>query len=149
MNGNMYFKPAGELDETIVGNSKDGKTIVGNSTNMYFKSAGDLDNESDKAFTPFKNPQEMVDSFRPAGDLGETIVGNSKDEIEDYLLSVVSGKKEYENICGGGRTIVSFETLRDMVDSGYNIVSANYINSDMIEVEYQELGKNNNMGRGR
>ena len=81
--------------------------------------------------------------FRPAGDLPSKSV---KEEIDDYILAVVSGKKyeaicELGTLCGGGITIVSFNKFKDMVDNGYNIINAKYINNDMIEVEFQQFRK--------
>ena len=129
-----YFKPAGDLTDEI------------NPEDKYFKPAGDLDDEK----------MYVEDSFfRPAGDLSnnaskktnnnEEIVSklnNDIDKIRDYLLTIVSGKR-YDNVCelgvlmGAGRMIVTLEELIKMVDEGYNIVSANVINANMIEIEFQ------------
>ena len=91
--------------------------------NRFFKKAGDLDSDKHKSVM-------------------------NKAAIEEYLLTIVSGKKyDYEcelgTLCGGGKTIVSFDRVKEMVDLGYNIISAKCINVNMIEVEYQQFRKNN------
>ncbi|MBQ2873024.1 MAG: hypothetical protein IJE89_03385 [Bacilli bacterium] len=99
----------------------------------YFSRAGNLDENF------FKRP----------GDIPETPRKNtlrSIDNIEEYLLKVVSGKK-YDYVCelgtlvGGGNTIVDINRLQEMVNSGFNIISAEYINDNMIMVEFQEFRK--------
>ena len=127
----------------------------------YFRPAGDLDDdekrlifpkESTDYFTPFKNPDEMVDYFRPAGDLNKekninitnNLINIKNNEIDDYLLTVTSGKK-YDSVCelgvlmGSGRTVVTFDELKQMVEQGYNIVKSSIISADMIEVEFQRF----------
>ena len=101
--------------------------------NKYFKVAADLLEEKKKLGSAY---------FRPAGDLD----GSSKiDDINDYLLTIVSGERypvvgEFGVLVDGGRTVVRLNDLKKMVDEGYNIVSANVINGsgDMIEIEYQK-----------
>lgn len=106
----------------------------------------------------------MNDFFKPAGDLdspksnfrlSEDLTTKSiKDKIEDYILTVASGKK-YEAIselgvlCGGGKIIVTFEKFQEMVNDGYNIISAKCINTNMIEVEFQQFKKDKIEGRVR
>ena len=56
------------------------------------------------------------------------------------MLTVVSGKKygnEFGSMSSGGKTIVSLNQLKEMVDTGYNIINANYINQNMIEIEFE------------
>ena len=101
----------------------------------YFKKADDLSEIKD---------EKKESYFHIAGDLDADKNETKKVDINDYLLTVVSGKK-YDAVCelgvlmGVGRTIVNLEQLMKMVDEGYNIVSANVINVDrnMIEVEFQ------------
>lgn len=38
--------------------------------------------------------------------------------------------------------VVSFSKLQELVEQGCNIISAEYLNSDMIVIEFQELTKN-------
>ena len=127
-----YFVPAGNIDGKDSGEG-------------YFKQASDL--------------ESSMDGFRRAEDLSlhtgiKTVGDSDRSVVENYLLSVVSGKRydavcELGTLCGGGKTIVSFSQLKEMVESGYNIVSANYINQDMIDVEFQQFRKNMIEGRGR
>ena len=152
-----YFRSAGSLDEASMGIGSD---------SGYFRPAGDLDSRGKNVILPkgntdyiepFKKPEEIVDYFKPASDLNKEIIIkniseenklkmiNNIDEINDYLLTVVSGKKhpyvcELGVLMDGGRTIVSLKELQQMVDEGYNIVSARVINavSGMIEVEFQK-----------
>ena len=156
-----YFKPIGDLEETRkkdlsktgtdyfhVASDLDDMSMGTKSTNGYFRAAGDL--------TPNSTAQGMTDYFKPAGDLNkETIIEKdfvknefnmmkNKEDINDYLLTVVSGQK-YPSVCElgvlmeAGRIIIRMNELRKMVEEGYNIVSANVINADrgMIEVEFQ------------
>lgn len=117
--------------------------------NDYFKKAGDLNVsgiDSDKLTTGNK----MNDYFKSPGDIASNDITN----IEEYLLTIVSGKK-YDNECelgtlvGGGNTIVDFNKLQEMVKLGFNIVNAKYINDNMIMVEFQEYKKNDSRGMGR
>lgn len=99
-------------------------------SNNGFRKAGDLDRESDY--------------FRKAGDLTGNIRRDT--EIKDYLLTVVSGKRQslgddYLRVAGG-KTIVSFEQLKEMVNDGYNIISANYIRPmGMVDIEFEKYEK--------
>ena len=136
----------------------------------YFRPAGNLDNNKsdmlyskkiDSKLTPFRNPGDInVDTkidkkvlgeelgFKPAGDLidDSAYKKNSFDDMYDYLLEHVSGKK-FDSVCelgvlmDAGRIIIGFEELKRMIDEGYNIVSASVINveKDMIEVEFQKF----------
>lgn len=103
--------------------------------NIYFKPAGDLD----------INKQEEKNNFNEL----------EKNKIEDYLLTIVSGKKynsEFGTVMDAGTMIVSFEKLVNMVDEGYNIIRANIINIDKkwIEVEFQKcISKKDKTGKGR
>ena len=100
----------------------------------YFKKADDLGVIKD---------EKKESYFHIAGDLTVDKNETKKLDINDYLLTVVSGKK-YDKVCelgvlmGSGRIIVNLEQLMKMVDEGYNIVSANVIGSNMIEIEYQK-----------
>ena len=157
-----YFKPAGHLD----GNKSDllySKNI--RSDLNFFRKPGDIELEPLKG----RNGLSEVSGFRPAGDLiydndvspidminidkqnvllemdtkKENMNTNNSNFLDDYLLTIVSGKK-YDAVCElgvlmeSGRIIVSLEELRQMVDEGYNIVSANVIGPNMIEIEFQK-----------
>lgn len=117
-----FFKPAGELDDIKVNSFNDN---CNEGMNEFFKPAGDLTNEK-------------VDEY-------EFNISNvSIDNINNYLSSIVSGERfefqcELGMLCGEGSMIVSFEKLINMVDSGnFNIISAQCISPDMIDIRYQE-----------
>ena len=87
----------------------------------------------------------MSKYFKVAGNLSNK-KKSKLDEINDYLITVVSGEK-YPSVCelgvlmGAGRMVVNLEQLKQLVETGHNIVSANVINADreMIEVEVQRF----------
>lgn len=102
------------------------------------------------------NDNNMSDHFKPATDF-EVPIENKKEEIkidsknlskenvEKFLASIVSGKQYPFNseagiVVSGGDLFVKLEKLIDMVNSGnFNIVSAKYITSELIQVKYQEF----------
>lgn len=62
-----------------------------------------------------------------------------KEEIDDYLLTVVSGERTpSENICESGSTLVKYDKLKEMVDNNYNIISAKYLGDDLISIRYDK-----------
>lgn len=65
-------------------------------------------------------------------------------DIDDFLLSIVSEKSVgYDSsfkICASGKMFVSFERLKEMVNNGYNIISASKC-GPFIEVEFEEVVK--------
>lgn len=69
------------------------------------------------------------------------------EEIQKYLDSISSGiRYDYESergmVCEEGDTIVfSLAEVIDMVNNGYNIISANCLNKDMIQIKYQGFMK--------
>ena len=129
--GEPVFKRAGDLEHTRIVNSTADLKL----TSSYFKRAGDL--------------EPVPNNFKPAGDLsGKSL----KEEIKDYILSVTSGQRynavcELGTLCGGGMTIVTFDKLKEMVNEGYNIVSAKYINDTMIDVEFQQFRQDKQIER--
>lgn len=93
--------------------------------------------------------QILKNSLKPAGDLAGDINMNrsalkTKKDIDDYLLTIVSGKT-YGSVCelgvlvDQGSIIVSLEELKRMVNEGYNIISAQCLNANigLIDVKYQ------------
>jgi hypothetical protein len=129
--GTEYFKRPGDL------------TVEGTE---YFKRPGDLptENHQNEAMLPLQN----INKERSTG------TAMTEQQIKDYLLTIATGKKygfesELGTLSGGGRTITTFEELNEMVATGYNIVSANYIGNNMIEVEFQQFRKNNETKRRR
>ena len=73
------------------------------------------------------------------------------EEIQKYLDKISSGIRYDSNsergmVCEEGDTIVfSMDEVVDMVEKGYNIISANCLNKDVIQIKYQGFMK----GRGR
>lgn len=75
-------------------------------------------------------------------------------EINDYVKSCVSGIKLPNGFNGytlseAGRMIVSFPKFIQMVSSGYNIISADYLGNDNVDIEYQKFMEFNNKKKGR
>lgn len=132
-----------------------------NNVSKGFKRAGDLEvnnipfkSNINKGFKKAGDLETGFSSFEKQNSIKEESVVNSdsiklKQEIEDYLITVVSGKKMgYESelgiLSGSGIMFVSLDKLKEMYDSGnYNIVSAKFYNLEMIEVEYEFYSKNN------
>ena len=103
--------------------------------NKDFYTPGDLDGGMLK---PAGSLEQDNTYFKMAGDLKDN---NSKNEVEEYLKSVVTGKRtspEFGHFpIAAGQRFVSFDRLKDMVNNGYNIIRANYFeNMKMIEVEF-------------
>lgn len=117
----------------------------------YFKIAGDLDKDLNR----IEETNNMHNYFRPATDLdvpNNSDINNAlKEDIENYLLTIVSGKHmndecELGYIKGAGSLIVTFAELQRMVNDGsYNIIKAEYFNPEMVAIEYQEYSKEKNM----
>jgi hypothetical protein len=61
------------------------------------------------------------------------------EEMREYAKKHTSGVRLATMECseGGGR-IATFEKFVEMVQNGYNIVKADVINYDMIDVEFQK-----------
>lgn len=144
-----FFMPAGDLSEDksdlIYSKTDKSDSMYGTSSveNKYFKPAGDLDDGLIQPIRESKNINNI--NVKKINNINENIDKvniNNSNKLDDYLLSVVSGKK-YDRVCelgvlmGAGRMVVSVEQLMQMVDEGYNIVSANVINSNMIKIEFQ------------
>ena len=114
----------------------------GNLDNDAFKPAGDLN--SSTSFKPAGDLNSGA-SFKPAEDLENKGSNNFKfiqpetmtvDEIKKYIASVQTGTRSKETT-SGGRVIVNFEYFKDIVNKGYNIISANYMEQiGMVEVEF-------------
>ena len=102
-------------------------------TDRHFKQLGDLEEEALEE-DDLRLPDEQINTSL-----------SSLEKINNYLLTVVSGKR-YEPVCelgvlmGGGRMVVNLQQLQNLVDTGHNIIWANVINAErgMIEVEVQK-----------
>ena len=125
------------------------------SEDKYFQASGDLILPDD-----IEELRDADKHFRALGDLDEEVLEkddlrlpdeqintslSSLEKINNYLLTVVSGKR-YEPVCelgvlmGGGRMVVNLQQLQNLVDTGHNIIWANVINADrgLIEIEVQK-----------
>ena len=104
------------------------KTADVNDTNNGFYNPGDLGGEV------FKTAGDLEDNNSFKFSESKTV---TDDEIKSYIASIQSGVRTYGSVSGGGVMFVSFDRLKDMVNSGYNIIRANYFeNTKMIEVEF-------------
>lgn len=93
-------------------------------SNNILKPAGDLIPNSDNGY------------LKPAGDISQS-ERNSVEEINKYLQEIQTGQKTYGPVLGGAKMFVSLDELKQMVNDGYNIVSANYFEQiQMVEVEF-------------
>ena len=110
--------------------------------NAYFRPAGDLDLDE-------KKEENGNAYFRPAGDLDSDEkksfnIGNDK---RSFLASIVSGKSYDDgDIIETGRMILPFDEVVELYEKGYNIISANYFNDLMVDVEFE---MKHEKGRGR
>lgn len=108
--------------------------------NKYFRQASDLLDDSKKYFYV---PGDLNDGIK------NVVVSKemSVEEINNYLNTIVSGKEydsdcELGTLCAAGSCIVSFDELKSMIDEGgYNIISAECLNREMISIEYQQFNK--------
>lgn len=118
-----FFKRARDL-----GDSKIFSNDV-NDESEYFHIAGDLSND---------NKNKDVETF--PSDI-------SVEEINKYLKTIVSGIEydiecELGILCSAGSCIVSFEDLKKMIEEGgYNFISAECFNKEMISIRYQQYSK--------
>lgn len=111
--------------------------------NNSFYNPGDLNGSA------FKPAGDLNGSaFKPAGDLNTQ--SNSfkfnqsenltADEIKSYIDSVQTGTKTVGLTSSGGSMIVPFDSFKDMVNNGYNIIKANYFEQmGLVEVEFDVL----------
>ena len=123
-----YFKPAGNLEGNSSLKFSETKTADVNDTNNGFYNPGDLGGEV------FKTAGDLEDNNSFKFSESKTV---TDDEIKSYIASIQSVVRTYGSVSGGGVMFVSFDRLKDMVNSGYNIIRANYFeNTKMIEVEF-------------
>jgi len=153
--GKSFFERGGDLDDDSVDKS-------------YFSRAGDLDTD-DIGKTYFSRPTDLDGDnleeiyFSRAGDLEPSkknsnsfvfesdTMGSAKssDEINKWLKTIVSGKKMYtpgfdKVPYSSGIILVSLEELKQMVDNGDNIISAEYFeNANLVSVEFESFNLNN------
>lgn len=81
--------------------------------------------------------------FKRAGDIIDNNIENNENYIKNYLLKIVSGKNVDNNVIGTGSMIISFNDIQKMVDEDcYNFLKAEYLNPEMIIIEYEKYQKN-------
>ena len=129
---NKYFMTPEEYEKLI---EKEKSSSLSNEFEMdeYFKPAGELDSPTKKE-SEQKNAQLLDKNL-------------SEEKVKEFLTSISSGKSypgksELGIVCSGGIRLVSIVQLIDMVNQGnYNIISAKYINNEVVEIKFQELLK--------
>ena len=140
--GNNWFKKAKNLEEN--------KSNVKDSS--YFKTAGDL--------STTKPNNSMTLHFTKAGDLEDTKKESNSfkfkekeeslktaNEIREWLKTIVSGKKKSNYAFGegllanyAGQKFVGLDELKQMVDNGDNIISAEYFEyMNMVLIEFESF----------
>ncbi len=91
----------------------------------------------------FQKPEDLNTSnnyLKQAGDLSSKGTSSHKtvvEEITSYLEKVQTRQRTYGPVLGGAKTFVTYDRLKQMVEEGYNIISATYFEQmQMIEVEF-------------
>ena len=80
--------------------------------------------------------------FKIAGDLNDNHIESNENYIKNYLLEIVSGKPTDNKVISAGSMIISFNKLEKMVEEDcYNFIKAEYLNPEMIIVEYEKHQK--------
>ena len=86
--------------------------------------------------------------FKPAGDLSIVAkpleIGDNLEKIKKYVKENTSGiRYGFEETNGGGKIIISFSRFVEMVEEGYNIISSEVLNEELISIEFQIIKKIN------
>ena len=119
---NNGFKRAGDLAED---KTKDNGM-------SYFQRAGDLDTPKPNNSFKFEKKEETI---------------QTPEEIRIWLKKIVSGVKKstYEfgrghQAFSSGRILVGLDELKEMVENGDNIISAEYIDGiNMVDIEFESF----------
>ena len=136
----------------------------GNGNNWFSRPSGDLSRVSSNKGTSsfFHTPRndELHESIKKDVSFSNEDLLEEKaiffvndmtvEEMKKYVKKHTSGVRLDESLCsaGGGR-IATFKKFVEMVQDGYNIVKANVINYDMIDVVYQKRLNNEKKMGGR
>lgn len=134
---NNYFKRPEDLtskgftqaqDLSSNNTLKPASDLTPNNDNGYLKPAGDISTSN--------NTQNVgYNAFKPARDISQS--ENSIEEINEYLKEIQTGQRTYGPILGGAKMFVPLDKLKQMVNDGYNIISAKYFEQmQIIEVEF-------------
>ena len=91
----------------------------------------------DKYFKVAEDLEDGSSFFNPPGDLDKNFEAMTSNDVMQYIESIQSGAKTKGPTSGGGVKFVTFDELKSMVDSGYNIIKATYYEHfNMIEVTF-------------
>lgn len=99
----------------------------------------------------------MKNYFKQAGDLPQDNkpILNDNQSVVDYLDSITTGISYRNNpnyqVLSGGMIITTLDKVKEMVDSGYNIVNSELlseINGEyLISIEFEELDQDKKKSR--
>lgn len=92
--------------------------------NDFFRPAGEMD---------LVDKRDGSSYFYVPSDLDNNVYNMTDEERKEYLKNVVSGVRYDDMINETGIMIVSFDKVGEMVEDRYNIVSAEYLNSEMVK----------------
>ena len=93
----------------------------------------------DKYFKVAEDLEDGSSFFKPPGDLDKNFeaMTSTSNNVMQYIESIQSGTKSEGPTSGGGVKFVTFDELKSMVYSGYNIIKATYYKHfNMIEVTF-------------
>ena len=154
VNGSSFLKPAGDLKEDGMSFFKRGGSLEEpeKANESFLKPAGDLEET--------KPNDNGMSYFKMAGDLDTPKQTNSftfeekkearpktPEEIKEWLKTIVSGEKKssYEfgkgnQAFSSGRILVGLDELKEMVENGDNIISAEYFEAlNMVDIEFESF----------
>lgn len=126
----------------------------GSELGFYAPTADDLSSGKKSYMTPATDMLDKKNPLNRDDSIEEKAKYFAKDmtieEMKEYARRHTSGKKldTMECIAGGGR-IASFEKFVEMVNEGYNIVKADVLGYDMIDVVFQKKMDESMRMRGR
>lgn len=99
----------------------------------------------------------MKNYFKQAGDLpqDDKPILNDNQSVVDYLDSITTGISYRNNsnyqVLSGGMIITTLDKVKEMVDSGYNIINSELlseINGEyLISIEFEELDQDKKKSR--
>ena len=133
-NVSSFLKPAGDLTDDGMSYFKRGGSLEEpKQTNLFLKPAGDLDTSKQISSFTFEEKKEQFLT--------------TPEEIKEWLKTIVSGKKKsnYEfgkgnQAFSSGRILVGLDELKEMVENGDNIISAEYIDGiNMVDIEFESF----------
>ncbi len=91
----------------------------------------------DKYFKVAEDLEDGSSFFKSSSDLDKSFGAKPSDNVMQYIKSIQSGTKTEGPTSGGGVKFVTFDELKSMVDSGYNIIKVTYYEHfQKFEVEF-------------